>query len=204
MDSQVKRGRKSLGLCYTFYMKKTLSLLSIILTSGLLTGCFGSGSDTQETSLLIQEYQNFQISIPSSWRKIYQEDFANTIPDETVALFVNRVEGDDFIQNTNVVKESLNTDATSLEYAKANVLLASKALVDYRPVSSSEASISGVETVVHSFRARNATTEPLRYYTQSYFTRDKIGYTVTCVAKDEDLAQQQNCDSIIRSFLLRG
>jgi hypothetical protein len=183
-------------------MKKISQLLILTLFSTFITGCFSGGDDTQQAGLLQQSFKNFTISIPSDWRKIFSDDFANTLPEETVALFLNKLDGDDFIQNTNVVKESLNTDATSLEYAKANVLLGSKALVDYRSVSTEEAQLGDLETVIHIFRARNATTEALRHYTQGYFTRDKIGFTITCVAKDDDQIQQQNCDVIVRSFRL--
>ena len=94
-------------------------------------------------------------------------------------------EGSDFIQNANVVKESLNTNASSLEYAKANILLGSKAITDYRRLLDEEAEVHGVKTVHHVFRARNSTTEPLLQYSQTYFSRDRVGYSVTCVSKDE-------------------
>lgn len=181
-------------------MKRLTSILISVLASTALSGCFGGGSEVEQAGLLQQSFNNFTVSVPSDWRKIFSDDFANTLPEETVALFLKKVDGDDFIQNTNVVKESINTDATSLEYAKANVLLGSKALVDYRSVSTEEVQLGDVQTVVHVFRARNATTEPLRHYTQGYFSRDKLGFTITCVAKDDDQIQQQNCDVIVKSF----
>ncbi len=181
-------------------MKQFSKILLGLMLLPLLIGCTGSGDELEQAGLIHQSFQNFSVSIPSDWRKIFSDDFANTLPKETVALFLKKIDGDDFIQNTNVVKESLNTDATSLEYAKANVLLGSKALVDYRSVSSEEVQLADVQTVVHVFRARNATTEPLRHYTQGYFSRDKLGYTITCVSKDDDQVQQQNCDTIVKSF----
>lgn len=181
-------------------MKKSVFSSLLLASSLLLTGCFGGGSEQIDVGSSIQTFQNFQIAVPSNWQKIFQEDFANTIPDETVALFLNRVEGSDFIQNVNVVKESLNTDASSLEYAKANILLGSRALVDYRPINTSESNINEVTTVIHTFRARNETTAPLRHYTQSYFSRNNLGYTVTCIALEDDISQQENCSNIIQSF----
>jgi hypothetical protein len=181
-------------------MKKTTRLLTLFLTPLILSGCFGGGSEVEQAGLIQQSFQNFTVSVPSDWRKIFSDAFANTLPEETVSLFLKKVDGDDFIQNTNVVKESINTDATSLEYAKANVLLGSKALVDYRSITTEEVQLGEVQTVVHVFRARNATTEPLRHYTQGYFSRDRLGFTITCVAKDDDQIQQQNCDVIVKSF----
>lgn len=184
-------------------MKRFIVVVVISLVSLQLTGCFGGDDDEQEAGIVRQEFQNFSLDIPGDWRKILREDFANTIPEETVSLFLKKIQGVDFIQNANVVKESINTDATSLEYAKANLLLGSRALIDYRPISTEEAVINNVATVMHQFRARNATTEPLRHYTQGYFTRDKIGYTITCISTEEDLLQQQSCSSIVNSFRFR-
>ena len=172
-------------------------LLLITISVALLTSCSG-GEET--IGFLRQNLGAFSIDIPETWRKVNQENYGNTIPPETVVLYLNKIEGDDFIQNVNIVKESLNTDANGLEYAKANMLLGSKAIIDYRAVSREEGAINGMQTVLHVFRARNLSTDPLRYYTQAYFVQDRVGYTATCIAKDEDLAQQQLCEQIVKSF----
>jgi hypothetical protein len=180
-------------------MKRISSLLISLSLVFTLSAC----SDTEEPTqgeYLSQTFSDFSLNVPGNWRRVNSESFANTIPQGTQVIFMSNNQVNDFIQNVNVVQESLNTDATSLEYAKANMLLGSKAIIDYRPVSSEESEISGVRTVYHVFRARNVSTDPLRFYAQSYFSRDRVGYTVTCIALDEDLAQQQTCDSIIRSF----
>jgi|CXWL01.1.fsa_nt_gi hypothetical protein len=171
-------------------------ILSLCLTL-LVSACGGSADPLQ---YLQQSFQTFSVDVPATWQKVPQENFANTVPEETVGLFLNKVAGDDFIQNVNIVKESLNTDATSLEYAKANMLLGSKAIVDYRPISSLETDVNGLKTVYHLFRARNASTDPLRYYAQTYFANNRLGYTVTCIAKDEDQIQQQTCETVVKSF----
>lgn len=169
------------------------------LTVLVLTSCSGG---EQATPLLRQNLGAFSLDIPETWRRVNQENYGNTIPPETVVLYLNKIEGDDFIQNINVVKESLNTDANSLEYAKANMLLGSKAIIDYRPVSREEVTINSLPSVYHIFRARNLSTDPLRYYAQSYFVQDRVGYTITCIAKDEDLLQQQTCEQVVKSFQL--
>jgi len=149
-----------------------------------------------------QVFQNFTLDISDDWRKVPQENFSNTIPNEAVAMLIKRVEGDDFIQNLNVVKESINTDALSLEYAKANILLGSKAIIDYRPLSTREVKIGDIETTLHLFRARNSGTDPIRHFVQAYFARDRIAYTVTCISKDDDTDQQAVCEQMVRSFRL--
>jgi len=178
-------------------MKKFIPCLVISL-SLLLSACDGEG-ETPSVESVQQSFQHFYINVPGNWRRINPENFANTIPTGTIVIFLGPSQAD-FYQNINIVQESLNTDATSLEYAKANMILGSKAIIDYRPVSTEEVDIAGVRTVYHVFRARNVSTDPLRFYAQSYFARDRVGYTVTCIAQDEDIAQQQICESVLKSF----
>ena len=167
----------------------------------LLTGCSGNNTGTDvQAEMTRQTFKNFTLDVPGDWRKVSEENYANTLPQETVALFLKKVEGQDFIQNVNVIKESINTDASSLEYAKANMLLGSKALLEYRVLSQEELTIHAVPTVLHLFRARNSATDPLRYFAQSYFARDNLGYTVTCIAQEENIAEQTTCESIVKSF----
>jgi hypothetical protein len=181
-------------------MNKRFSLLvSVFVMVLFLSSCSGGdGDESAETTR--QGFKTFSIAIPNDWRRINKENFANTIPEDTVVIYLKQVEGSDFIQNANVVKESLNTNASSLEYAKANLLLGSKAITDYRRISAEEAEVHGVKTVFHVFRARNSTTEPLLQYAQTYFARDRIGYSITCVSKDDDAVQQSSCEQIVKSF----
>jgi len=180
-------------------MKRFASLVLSFSLLFILSAC-GETEEPSQGELLQQSISGVSLNIPGNWRRINPESFANTIPEGTQVIFMSNNQLNDFIQNANIVQESLNTDATSLEYAKANMLLGSKAIIDYRPVSTEETDINGHRTVYHIFRARNVSTDPLRYYAQSYFARDRIGYTVTCIALDEDLVQQQTCNTIIRSF----
>lgn len=181
-------------------MKKHLIILAALIALPVLSACSDEGGAADAVGFLQQNFKEFSINIPENWRRINPDNFANTIPEGTMAIFLSPTTTADFIQNTNIVQESLNTDATSLEYAKANMLLGSKAIVDYRPVSGEEVEINNVKTVFHVFRARNVSTDPLRYYTQSYFVQDRVGYTVTCIAQDEEVAQQQSCETMVKSF----
>lgn len=167
----------------------------------LLSACSGNGEEAGDSAEMIrQSFKTFSIAVPGDFRRINQGNFANTIPEDTVVIYLKDAGATDFIQNANVVKESLNTNASSLEYAKANILLGSKAVTDYRRVSSEEVEAHGVKTVFHVFRARNSTTEPLLQYSQTYFSRDRVGYTVTCVSQDDNPIQQASCEQIVKSF----
>lgn len=178
-------------------MKKLSPFLAVSFVL-LLSACSSEGEMTS-VDMLQQSFQNFSINVPGNWRRINPDNFANTIPTGTSAIFIAPAQAD-FYQNANIVEESLNTDASSLEYAKANMILGSKAIIDYRPVSTEEIEANGVKTVYHVFRARNVSTDPLRFYAQSYFARDRVGYTLTCIAQDENIEQQQDCERILKSF----
>ena len=181
-------------------MKKRVILSCFFLLS-LLSGCSGSSGGTEtQAEMTRQTFKNFTLDVPGDWRKVSANNFANTLPQETTALFLKKVEGQDFIQNVNVISESINTDASSLEYAKANILLGSKALIEYRVLSQEEVTVHAVPTVLHLFRARNSATDPLRYFAQSYFSRDNLGYTVTCIAQEDNTVEQATCESIVKSF----
>jgi len=179
-------------------MKKSLAI-ALLSSTFLLTSCGGNG-EVPVADTLEQNFETFSINIPGNWRRVNQDNFANTIPKGTSVIFLSPSQGGEFLQNVNIVQESLNTDASSLEYGKANLILGSKAIIDYRPVSTEESNIQGIKTVFHTFRARNVSTDPLRSYAQSYFARDRVGYTVTCIAQDESIDQQQTCETIIKSF----
>lgn len=181
-------------------MKKYLGFIVVMLVL-LLTAC-SKDDDRTGTAFTRQLLKNFSVDIPETWRRVNPENFANTIPEGTAALFVQKDATSDFIQNVNIILESLNTNASSLEYAKANTVLATKTIAEYKLISQAEIEIHGIKTSLHVFQARNTPVEPLRQYFQAYFVQDRIGYTITCVAKNDDAVQQQTCEAVLKSFRL--
>jgi hypothetical protein len=184
-------------------MKKVCFVGFCLLVIVFVTGCFSrSGDSAGSADLEMRTFTSFEIGIPGDWSKIERERWANTIPEETVAVFAKKDESG-FIRNVNVLKERLGTDASSIEYAKANELLGSKALFDYRKVEGGEVEIGGERTVLHLFNARNSSTDRLHFFTQAYFMKDSSGYTVTCIAENGESEAVDQCDSVVRSFKFR-
>ncbi len=181
-------------------MKYFFFASTVILLAVTLSACRSSGPTQGSQNLTLQTFKSFSVQVPEDWRRVNKENFANTIPEETVVLFLKPVDSTGFISNANVVKESLNADVSSLEYAKANILLGSRAITDYRQVSNAEADVGAVKSVFHVFQARSSAAEPLLHYEQTYFAQDRIGYTVTCVAREDDAATQVQCESVVKSF----
>jgi hypothetical protein len=185
-----------------------ISFFIIFLLVSGLSGC-SRGSSSDSSVLVVEgltdkEFQTFTVSAPEGWNLISKDQWANTIPDGTVAVFGKKLKSG-FIRNLNVVKEVMNTDASSLEYAKANILLGSRALMDYRHLKSEERVIGGQNTSFHQFLARNSSTDRLHHFTQAYFMQDSVGYTVTCIAVDEgDVNGIATCEGVVMSFRLKG
>ena len=175
--------------------------VTTLLGLALVSGCSRSVVST-DPNFVQRTFTTFEIGVPGDWSKVEKEDWANTVPNETVAVFVFREESG-FIRNLNVYKEQLNSTASSIEYAKANVLLGSKALFDYGRVSAEEEEIGGERTVFHVFEARNSALDKVHLFTQAYFMKDGAGYTVTCIAQDKASDAVAQCAAVVRSFRLR-
>lgn len=182
-----------------WFMKKIVLLSAVALF--FVAGCSREDGGVQ-VGLVERTFTTFSIGIPGGWTKVEKEHWANTVPEETVAVFLFQQENG-FIRNANVFKEQLNSTATSIEYAKANVLLGSKALFDYRRVSAEEEEIGGERTVVHEFEARNSSIDRSHRFTQAYFMKEGVGYTVTCIAEGAESDGVVECGSVVRSFRLR-
>jgi hypothetical protein len=183
-------------------MKKSSLFALVITLSFTVTGCFSKSSTVSGSDLVDRTFSTFVVGVPGGWQKIEKEQWANTIPADTAAIFAFKQENG-FIRNLNVVKEGLNADATSIEYAKANVLLGSKALFDYRPLGKEELEVAGERTIFHTFLARNSSTEKAHHFSQLYFMKDGKGYTVTCIAEDASSDGVGQCEDVVMSFRLR-
>ena len=79
-----------------------------------------------------------------------------------------------------------------------------KLLPEYTEFMSTEGDINGQQTILHTFRARNTVTDDLLHFTQSYFVKENVGYTVTCVLPENTLEEERSiCLQAINSFKLK-
>jgi len=173
-------------------------MIVVVLTS--LSGCLGFGEDETASGFSLKKFSTFQVEVPKDWRNIDKKEFSSIVPEETVAVFASSAR-DGFIKNLNILKENINTEASSNSYAKANILIGGKSLIDYAKIEEEHINIGGEDTVLHVFRARNSSTDKLLNFIQTYLTRGKIGYTITCVlpenASDEEIPV---CKKAVSSF----
>lgn len=158
-------------------IKKTLAVLTILLFSSFLHGC-GSESAPAE-NLKVYEGGVFTININPEWKIITQSDFYAEIPKETIVAFTTPEAYDGFFINVNVVKEDLQSELSSIDYARANINLAEQNLTDYEKVQEAQVDLGGTPAMVHIYQARLNPTEKLIRFIQLYATKGKDAYIVT-------------------------
>ncbi len=182
--------------------------ITFVVLALLVTGCFGGSDESAESTTTMpgcqkQEFSTFIVDVPPAWNRIDKSKLSTSIPKGTVVVYASELENG-FIKNMNILKETLNTEATSKEYARANIALAKQTLPEYRETIVEEVDIKGIKTLLHLFQARNSITDDLIHFTQGYFVKDEVGYTVTCVVPEEALEDERNlCRKAVTSFQLK-
>lgn len=181
-------------------MFKKIALLLVVPLS--LTGCFGTEPQATE-SWQHQEFSSFTLDVPPHWARVDKSKLSTAVPETVVALYVGeKVKGE--TKSLNVAKETLNTQATSYDYARANVALIERTLLDYRSGVKEDREINGQKTIFHTYLARNSISDNLLFFVQAYFSKDSTGYLVTCGVPDDALdSDKATCEQAIMSFRLK-
>jgi len=149
----------------------------IIMFAAVLGGC----SSKEDVSVSLKTYEGglFTININPNWKIITESDFYPEVPQETIVAFTTPEAYDGFFINVNVVKENMNSNVSSIDYARANINLAAQNLTDYEKVQEAQVDLNGTPGMVHIFQARLNPTEKLIRFIQLYTTKNKTGYIVT-------------------------
>ena len=158
-------------------IKKSFAVIILLVFSSFLYGC-GSDASPAE-NLKVYEGGVFTININPEWKIITQSDFYAEVPKETVVAFTTPEAYDGFFINVNVVKEDLQSELTSIDYARANINLAEQNLTDYEKVQEAQIDLGGTPAMVHIFQARLNPTEKLIRFIQLYVTKGKDAYIVS-------------------------
>lgn len=159
------------------FIKKSLAVLMLAGFAAVLSGC----SPQENTGANLQIYDGglFTININPSWKIITESDFYPEVPQETVVAFTTPEAYDGFFINVNVVKENLTKEVSSVDYARANINLATQNLTDYEKVQEAQVDLGGIPAMVHIFQARLNPSEKLIRFIQLYAAKDKTGYIIT-------------------------
>jgi len=191
---------------------------SIIITTGcllVLGGCFNTDGSTPATpttngstpSTQSKVFNNnlFAFNFPGDWDVIQPKDFTSEVPQETLVVVRNNIKNDTFTANINVVRNALQKDISSLDYAKEILNRQKTGLLDYRETKREILPISiggqNQETYYVEFEARLNATEPVTKFSQTYAVKDKAGYIIMgSYSIDEQSAVIDKISSVVKSF----
>lgn len=159
------------------FIKESLAVLAIVMFAAVLNGC---GSETApEASLSIYDGGTYTINIDPTWKIITKSEFYPEVPKETLIAFTTPEAYDGFFINVNIIKEDLESDVSSIDYARANITLAAQNLTDYEKVQEAQIDLGGLPAMVHIYTARLNPTEKLIRFIQLYAVKGKDAYIVT-------------------------
>lgn len=154
---------------YTFFS----IALSFLL---FLSGC---GEDIKPTATLPQQFTNdeFSINYPANWEVETQKRVGS--PDTVAVILSEKNPKKVFSSNINVTTESVPFDATSLEYAEANIDIAPNRISGFSLTGSGSVSISGEKTLLIGFEAIDESSSARLKFYQSFLTKKGKGYVIT-------------------------
>jgi len=189
---------------------KKLIILSSLISLLTLTGCFGSGGDSTQTTELknFKTYKatTFAISVPNAWEIIEAKDFSKDIPIETQVIFRNNIKSDVFTENSNVTKKILKTGMSSADFAKSEILENQKSLVNYKEIARDtefNVLIGGQmqKSILMMFEGKESAQDPLIRLIQVYAVNGVDAYTATAAYRsDADGVTVETMKSAVKSF----
>ncbi|MCK5607822.1 hypothetical protein KAR91_38430 [Candidatus Pacearchaeota archaeon] len=161
-----------------YFTKKIISLFSLLVLAGLLTGC---GEDTTSPLQAMQMYDGgeFTVNIDPSWKIINSSDFYSEIPKETLVAFTTPEAYNGFFINVNIVKEDLKQEVSSIDYGRANINLSAQNLTDYQKIQEVQLEAGSRPALLHIFQARLNPSEKLIKFVQLYATKGNYGYIIS-------------------------
>lgn len=184
--------------------KKLIISWSLVLaTLGFLSAC-GNDNGASTASLKLYEGNEFKIQVNPDWKIITPTEFYADVPKETAVAFTAPESFDGFFMNVTVVREDLKQTIGAMDYARANINLASQTLTDYEKIQEAKVDLNGTPTLVHIFQARLNPTEKLVRFVQLYATQGSFGYVVTGgVLPDTPQDLRDQVGAMVTSFRLK-
>ena len=195
-------------------MKATKNLIiTISLASLLLTGCFSTdtsgtttgGTTTADAQSISYNNNQFTFSYPGSWDLIEPKDFTSDVPKETQVVVRNNIKNETFTATVTVVKNPLQLDESSLDYAKEVLNRQKTGLLDYKETKREIINVSAggqsQETYYVEFDARLNATDPVTRWIQTYAVKDKQGYIIMAgYSGQENSPVIEQLQKVVRSF----
>lgn len=193
-------------------MKRTTLVLIIVISTFILTGCFG-GDNTSDQSQLqnfsVYNAPTFSINFPNQWQTIEPKDFSKEVPNETQIIFRDNIQSDIFTANANVTKRILTQPMSSLNYGKAMMNENKGSLLNFKEISRDEEFnivIGGQmqKTLLILFEGKENEAQPTIRIIQTYAVNGSDAYTITAAYLPDTLElQAENAKNIVKSFKVK-
>jgi len=193
-------------------MKNRILIATLITATTILSGCFNFGSDNPDTGTTGEsktyETTEYALEIPKDWEVISKDKFTSEVPNDSQIVFRNNIKSDAFTANTVIVKRTVNSNESSLEFAKKALNNESSSLTDYKETRRETYSLKigdqTEDTYIAYFEAKKSASEPLTKYIQTYGVRGTSGFIVTgAFSPEEEQNTVQKVENIIKSFRLK-
>jgi len=196
--------------------KTNIAIITILAVSPLLLGgCLNFGGGKQTPSTIAEDQTNrvyetpeFAVKFPRVWDLIEKKDFTADVPQETVVVFRNNVKNEDFTANINVVRNVLQNQKETLEYAKEVIQRQMTGLYEYKELKrdSTKITINGqqVDTYFLIFEAKKDLADQPARFIQTFGVKGNNGYIIMgAVSTKEDAGVQKTVEDIVKSFTVK-
>lgn len=192
-------------------MKKII-FCSLVLSSILLSGCFGGEENNGERKTLEGfrwfETSDVAIQIPNEWIVLTSAKLPQGLPKNTLAAFRSNIPGKKFTANISVTQNNIPQAVATMDYAAAMKEGTLKHLISSKEIRTDDVyvSISGERTATVFILAegRERADADLKNFMQMVAVDGKTGYVVTgAYAADEAEETVEKMEKAVKSFLVR-
>lgn len=168
-------------------LRSSLLILLLVLPLMTLSACGSKQAPKGTTTIagattLPFDHQLFSMQVPANWVKIERDDVPE-LRQYFLMAYASPAFDNGFSPNISVVKEDVVQIRDGEQYAKANMITASKDILDYQKLDEQPFELKNggkpLKTVLHVFEGRYRKIDPLTLFLQVYFVKGNTGYILT-------------------------
>lgn len=186
-------------------------LISILVGSFILTGCFGSDGSSpasqDESAAGFHSYASneFRLDVADDWETLTPTVFKSDTPANTVIAFKNNIRNPRFTANVAVVKNTLSQSVPTTDYAKALYQKTSDELTSFKEILTEETKIlvSGKETktIFRIVEGRESPEKDTKRFFQITGVKGKNAFiAIGSMLATDDEATAKKLETMVRSF----
>lgn len=175
---------------------------AIIGISLLLTGCFGSSTDTKATEKTLEGFHSYsteeiKLQIPNDWEVL--------TPKNTLVAFRSNIRNPMYTANVAIIRNELPAEASTLDYAKILYEKVKSELTEFHEILAEQIKThvkgSETDTLFTVFEGRESPDADLKRFMQVSAVSGKKAYIATgSMLASEDEGVSKMLETMVRSF----